>query len=832
MRRRIVKLLLAAAAFSFVLAGIGFFWARTQLQASLPHLDGTRQLQGLSAEVSVARDALGIPTIRGRTREDVARATGFVHGQDRFFQMDLSRRRAAGELAALVGRRAVPFDEDIRIHRFRPTARRALALMTADDRRLLEAYTDGVNGGLSSLGARPFEYFVLRQDPEPWLPEDSLLVVLSMFITLQDSTGSYEATLATMHDVLPGEMAAFMAPRGSEWDAPIVGEPFTVPPIPGPDVYNLRARRAGRPGIELPLRPQELIQLPTPDAQRPHVLAMVGGGTGTPLGVGAWELGVDRGEAAVGSNNWAVSGRLTPDGRPLIANDMHLTVRVPNTWYRATLEWPDAVNPSERRQLTGVTLPGVPALVVGSNTQVAWGFTNTYADWGDIILLEIDPSNSNRYRTPDGWRDFVRHDETIRVAGDDDVQVGVVWTIWGPVIKPDHRGRPRAFAWVAHSAERLAAPISRLENARTVVEAFDAANAMGVPGQNIVAVDRSGQIGWSVFGVIPRRNGLDGALPASWSDGRGWNGFLDISEYPRIIDPPSGRIWTANARVVDGDMLARLGDGGYEIGSRATMIRERLLASETFTQADMLDIQLDTRARFLERWRTLLLETLTPAAVRSNPERAQLREIVERDWTGHASPESAAYRLTRNFREQVSERVLAFVLAECYEADVEFDHTPLRRREAPVWKLVTERPMHLLDPRFETWNDLLAEAVDEVLENAGGDLRDRTWFEYNVTAYRHPLSASLPFIGRWLDMPRHAVPGDLYTTRMHWGAAAASERMIVSPGHEAGAILHMPSGQSGHPLSAFYANSHDAWVRGQPTSFNPGPTAHTLTLVP
>jgi penicillin amidase len=776
--------------------------------------------------VTVTRDALGIPTIRGRSREDVARATGFVHGQDRFFQMDLSRRRAAGELAALVGARAVPLDVDIRLHRFRAAARKALSLLSAADRALLEAYTAGVNSGLTSLGAVPFEYLVLRQDPAPWHPEDSLLVVLSMFITLQDSDASYEAALATMHDVLPEEMAAFLVPRGSEWDAPILGETFSVPPVPGPDVYNLRARRAGKPRFDLPPPPQEASRLPTPDSRRQGLAASV-------VGIEGWELGADRGEAAVGSNNWVIAGRLTDDGRPLVANDMHLTVRVPNAWYRATLEWSTPDNPSERHQLSGVTLPGVPSIVVGSNTYVAWGFTNAYADWGDIVLLELDPSNSNRYRTPDGWREFERHEEVIHAAGGDDTRTTIVWTIWGPVLEPDHRGRSRAFRWVAHSAERLAAPLTQLERARTIVEAFDAANRMGVPGQNMVAADRDGHIGWSVFGVIPRRVGFDGALPTSWADGtRGWNGFLDVQEYPRVLDPPSGRIWTANARVVDGEMLAKLGDGSFEIGSRATIIRDRLMEKDRFTRDDMLDIQLETRARFLERWRELLLQTLTPAVIGANRERARLREVVEGDWTGHASPESAGYRLTRNFREQVSDRVLAFVLAECYEANPAFAYTSLRRREAPIWTLVTERPMHLLDPQYATWDELLGDAIDEVLERAGGDLADRTWVEYNVTTYRHPLSAALPFVDRWLDMPRRPVPGDLYTPRMHWGSAAASQRMVVSPGQEANGILQMPTGQSGHPLSPFYGNSHEAWITGKPTPFYPGPAAHTLRLVP
>jgi penicillin amidase len=805
--------LVALAVVLLVIAGLAG-WAGLELRASLPQLDGERRVAGLSAPVQITRDELGVPTIRGATRVDVARATGFLHAQDRFFQMDLARRRAAGELAALVGGQALALDREIRIHRFRAEAQRALAMLGPNDSAALTAYTEGVNAGLASLGAAPFEYAVLRQDPEPWKAEDSLLVVLSMFITLQDTDGSYEATLATMHDVLPQAMFDFLAPRGSEQDTPLVGHAFAMPPVPGADVYDLRARRR---------------QLPTPNLQRPRT-------DQADLGFGTWNLGFAEREA-LGSNNFAVAGRLTANGGALVANDMHLNIRVPNTWYRAALEWTNAEDPATPHRLIGVTLPGVPAVVVGSNTHIAWGFTNTYADWSDVVLLDVDPAHPEQYRTPDGWRQFDRHDEIIKVAGQPDEHLTVTWTIWGPVLGPDHRERPRALRWVAHNAERLAVSITPLESARTVEDAFDVANGLGTPGQNIVVAERSGRIGWSVYGSIPRRTGLDGQLPQSWSDGsRRWDGWLEDAEYPRIVDPPGGRIWTANNRVVDGEMLAELGDGSYEIGSRARVIRDRLAQRETFTARDLLDIQLDTGATFLSRWRKVIVDLLASPLAGDSADRQLFLDLVGRSWPATVSPDSVGYRLTRQFRDIVSERVIAFMLAECYEADRAFDYTTVRRRDAAIWTLVTEQPEHLLDPRYASWSEFLLAAVDETIEQAmrdrTGTLRDRVWSEFNVVTFRHPLSAAIPFAGRWLDMPRVDMPGDLYTPRVHWGAIGASERMIVSPGRESEGIMHMPTGQSGHPLSPFYANSHGAWVRGEATPFLPGPARYSLTLTP
>jgi penicillin amidase len=826
--RRLVKVLAVLLVVLAVAVAAGLVWGRAQLRSSLPQLDGERKVPGLTAPVRVTRDGLGIPTVRAESRADAALATGFLHAQDRFFQMDLSRRRAAGELAALVGPVAVPADRAIRIHRFRAEARHALSLLRPSDRAVLDAYTAGVNAGLQALTAPPFEYLALRQTPKPWSTEDVLLVVLAMFVMLQDDDGSYEAALATMSDVLPPAMVDLLAPLGSEWDAPLVGPALQVPAIPGPDVYDLRTKRTGQP--------QRPIPAPQPPSADQATLSVPGAN---------WRLedlnlDIDDEEqerAALGSNNFVVAGRLTTDGKPLVANDMHLTIRVPNTWYRASLEWPDAANPGQPHRLTGVTLAGVPVVVVGSNSHVAWGFTNAYSDVSDIVMLDVDPARPDQYLTPQGWRAFDVYDEVIEVAGAPPEHQTVRWTEWGPLLEPDYRGRPRAYRWVAHSAEKLAATLAPMESARTIFEAFDDANGLGAPNQNMVAADGAGHIGWSVYGSVPRRIGFDGRTPVSWSDGsRKWDGWLTDAEYPRVIDPAEGRIWTANARVVNGDMLAKLGDGSYEIGSRAHAIRDRLFARDKFGVRDLLDIQLDTRADFLARWRTLVLKTLDDEGVAASNDRAVFREIVNTGWTGYASPDSAAYRLVRTFRETVSARVIAFLLSECYEADPSFNYTAVRRREAAIWHLVEMQPQHLLDPQYQTWSELLLASVDDTIDQLtaaqGGDLHDRVWSEYNVVAYRHPLSGAIPLLGRWLDMPRALLPGDLYTPRMHWGAVGPSERMIVSPGDEANGMMHMPTGQSGHPLSPYYANSHPAWAAGEPSPFLPGRPVHTLTLMP
>jgi penicillin amidase len=210
------------------------------VRGSLPILDGSVSIAGLVSTVTVERDALGVPTIRGSNRLDVARATGFVHGQDRFFQMDLMRRVAAGELSGLVGINAIELDKERRLHRLRAAARERVSNLSAAERDLLVAYSEGVNSGLQSLRAAPFEYMLLRARTQPWLPEDTILVNFAMYFQLNDSDASRDDAYATLHDGLPGLMREFILNEGTEWDAPLVGDALPVPPPPGPAVCDLQ----------------------------------------------------------------------------------------------------------------------------------------------------------------------------------------------------------------------------------------------------------------------------------------------------------------------------------------------------------------------------------------------------------------------------------------------------------------------------------------------------------------------------------------------------------------------------------------------------------------
>jgi penicillin amidase len=816
-RRRRWPLLLGGTAAAVVLAaGGGGAYLQSRLRASLPQVEGERTVAGLGAPVRIERDAFGVPLVRGGSRLDVARATGFLHAQERFFQMDLLRRDAAGELAVLFGRPALEMDREARPLRLRRVARRSVRAARSDERDLLAAYTGGVNAGLGALRAPPPEYLALQAKPAKWRDEDSLLCALAMYRNLQGRQPWQESVLGLMRETLPPALVDFLAPVGTEWDAPIEGERIPMPPVPGPDAVDLRKTMPEEPvaGIAEP-----------PDSS---ALALLG----LPGAFGAAGLGDD---FARGSNSWAVAGAHTADGGALLANDMHLGISVPNTWYRISLAFPGS---DGERRITGVTLPGAPFVVVGSNGHVAWGFTNSEGDWADLVVLEPEPGDAEAYLTPAGPRRIDREIETIEVQGEKPESLVVESTIWGPVIDSDHRGRRRALAWVALRDGGLNVSLVRMEATGSLDEALALAPEVGIPNQNFVVADRSGRIGWTIIGRIPRRVGHDGSVPVSWADGKnGWDGWLAPEECPRVVDPPSGRIWTANARVVGGEKLAKVGVGGYDLGARQGQIRDDLLALEKASESDMLQVQLDDRALFLARWQRLLLGILTPDAVAKDTRRAEARWLAEA-WGERASIGSVGYRVVRAFRERVRGLVLDPLLAPARAKDAKRlrpGTAPNARWEGPVWALVTERPPNLLDRRFETWDALLLAALDGVLEELtrdGRPLAERTWGERNTTLIRHPLSRAVPRIGFFLDMSRQPLPGDSNMPRFQSPSAGASERLAVSPGHEERGYFHMPCGESGHPLSPHYADGHAAWAKGQPTPFLPGPAVNVLTLVP
>ena len=780
----------------------GWYWLR--FRGSLPQLDGTATVAGLAAAVTIERDALGVPTIRGETRTDVARALGWLHAQDRFFQMDTLRRVAAGELAEVFGARAVPRDRASRRHGFRRLAQEVLARLGAEHRAVLESYTAGVNAGLAALREPPFEYLVLRDAPQPWRAEDTFLVAYAMTLEFQEKQVGYELSLMTLRDQLGHDALGFLAPIVTPTDAALDGTTAPLAPIPGPKVIDVRGKKTAAlaPATASPERD------PFPFFARDP-------------------------EAVTGSNAFALAGAHAASGAALLANDMHLDHAVPNTWYRAVLHYAG-------RRIAGVTLPGAPVVVAGSNGRVAWGFTVSYADTGDLVVVDPSSIAPSLYTAP-GQSELVAFEtrqETIRVKGGEPVVAEFPRTIWGPLIEAtDHRKRPLALRWIAHEPETTNLGLLDLENAATATEALTIAHRSGVPALNFLVADAAGAVAWTIAGRLPSRMGYDGRVPVPWAFGdRKWDGLLPPEAVPVIHGEASalpGRLWSGNQRHVGGEALAKVGDGAMHRAPRAAQIRDGLAPLAQATPKDLLAVQLDDRALFLQPWHALLLETLTPAALAQRKSRANLRAAAEK-WEGRASIDAVSYRLVREFRAAVHARVFTPIFASCVEAYPAFSRRELQL-EGACWQILREKPLHLLAAQFATWDDLLLAALDDTIaavEKDGASLAQSTWGQRNRLQMKHPFVRSYPWLARWLAMPPDPLPGDADMPRAQVPGHGPSERFAVSPGREEEGIFHMPGGQSAHPLSPFFRAGHEAWVRGEATPFLPGKTQHTLTLKP
>lgn len=808
-----LKKILLSLMVLLLLAAAAVYWI---FRSSLPELTGELTSADLTGPVVIQRDQQGLATISGENRDDLAYATGFVHAQERFFQMDLMRRRAAGELSEILGKVTLNVDKNARVHRFRARAKKFIAQFSNTDRALLAAYTKGVNAGLKKLSSKPFEYYLLGSEPQPWHAEDSLLVSYSMYFTLQYGNAANEWQAYLLEKTLPESLSRFLLYQRSEWDVPLEQDVTPYQPMLLPKLQDLSFK-------EKPAKKN---------------LQALKNSENDPWGI-------------IGSNNWSMSGQMTKSGAAMLANDMHLGIRVPNTWFRLrllltkssssipNLASTPASTPASTMDVSGVSLPGTPLIVVGSNTFVAWGFTNTSADWGDLVKLKLNPENEQQYLSVNGYRNFEIFDEPIKIKGEKAADFKVRETIWGPVVDGPS-DELMAYKWVAHYIQGANLGLAKMEKVKSVVEAAALADQMGMPAQNAMLVDRFGNIGWTVFGAIPRRIYDDSfsenqyQRPQDWSTGQmGWDGWLTTAEYPKVINPVDYRLWTANNRVVSGHDLKIMGDGRFGHAARAKQIRDDLFALKSdVEEKDFLAIQLDDRAIFLTRWQQLLQQLLRGT---DNQKLKPYLDYVSH-WGAKAAVDSVGYRLVKEFRLAVFRDILARVSKPCTDKYKKCNiYRASRQLENPIWAIVSGRDKSWLSEGFSNWNDYLESraiaAFDKTL-NGKQPLSSYTWGDSSRLNIVHPLSRFVPGLGYLTDMPHETMQGDRDMPNVAGRSFGASERLVVSPGHEQQGILHMPTSQAGNPLTPYYGVGHEDWVKGVATPLLPGKTRWKLVLKP
>ena len=736
------------------------------LSLSLPNLDGEKTADVISKPVTLARDTYGQAVIRAKNRQDATYALGYAHGQDRFFQMDLLRRNAAGELSELFGEAAIKLDKRMRFHQLRARSRVIMQRLPEQDKQLLTMYTRGVNEGLNQTSLNGFEYMLLGAEAKPWRNEDSLLVIFSMYLDLQGGTFYRDEALINL-DALYGESMRQFLLQPSQYQAALDGSTLTQDSVSIPTLKQQ----------ETVLAPIEIVE-----------------------------------QNQYGSNNWAVTGSITHSGQAMLSDDMHLGLSVPSIWYRAQLNY---VYNNEQIQVTGVTLPGAPALVVGSNDHIAWGFTNGYLDTADWIELS------------EGDKTWQVEERIALPSGESEVYQ-LHLSDYGPV--KEIQGKLFALSWVAHQPYALNLELLRFERAKTVDEALSLAPHVGIPVQNLMVVDNQGNAAWKPMGAIPARtNPADVAQPSE-DYAKLWQ-FNELQR-PHVKNPKSGKLWTGNSRVVSKVAHQRFGDGGYALGARSAQIRDRLFEKSKFNEADFYEIQLDNEARFLLPWHQHLTALLRHDAV------AQAKYEIDlgwlNDWQQCACPNSVGYTLVRHYRDSLINTVFVSVQHKLNQSQSGL--RPLKNYLEPaLWQIIQNRPESWLHGH-DDWHALQLAAYEQAKKKLtnqyGPKMSDWTWGEVNALQVQHPFSKQLPVLRHLLDMPKYKGFGDSFMPAVQRPEFGASQRFIVQPGRLEKAVMTVSGGQSEHPLSPYYKTGFEDYAEGKNTPLLPSEIKHEIVFVP
>ena len=806
---KILRVALAGIlALAFLLAGAGW-WI---LQRALPQLDGSVALPGLRAEVSVERDALGVPHIRAQSLEDLVLAQGYVLAQDRLWQMDLLRRAAAGDLSEIFGPVALEHDRENRAFGFRQAAEACVAAMPAERRALFEAYARGVNLYIAERRGRlPAEFVALRYEPHPWTPVDSLLIAANLY---KELTGFWKDQMlrAEVSRIVGPDLAhdLYAATADSPWDHPLVG---LAPPADthGPAPAKSAAARARESllasnALSLPLAPESLW---------------------TPAD-GDLPLFEQTSRAAGGSNNWVVAGARTASGKPMLANDTHLGWSVPCVWYMLHLTAPGW-------NVQGFTFPGAPLVVIGHNDRIAWGFTNNFADVQDVFIETFRSPTSLDYRVNGDWQTAsVRH-ELIHVRGQRDELLDVLVTRHGPVIRRDG---PTGFAirWTATDPGGLDVTYSALGQAQNWAEFVKLIRRNPGPAQNAVYADVDSHIGYVVASKVPVRRSPTGGVPVSGdTDDHEWTGYIPLEELPNLFDPPDGMIATANARVV-GPAYRWFLTENCMAPYRVARIYDLLRGRKGLRPADFIKIQTDI---YSYPHVQLALE-LKKARGHVHPADAQTDFILamEENWNGFADKEA----VVMSFLEFTRRALLANLLRPHLGQDV--GKYQWMRSEVFLENVLRERPARWLPPQFKSYDELLISSADLAVQKleaasrpSGPARREWAWGVFNILRMNHPLGRS-GILERALSIGPLPISGSAFSVKQIAPTFGPAMRFVADLADWDAALMNITSGESGQVLSANYRDQFPAWYdgRGVPSAFTDAAEqpkdVHRLRLLP
>lgn len=818
--------------FLVILVGAVAWWF---IYRPLPQLDGSIGLPGLQQQVTVDRDGWGVPHIRAASAEDAAEAQGYVMAQDRLWQLDLLRRVARGQLSEILGERTLQIDKDFRTLGLGRVADREAITLEPEPREILEAYARGVNEFIRQhASSLPLEFSLLRYKPEPWKPADTLAISGYMYRTLAD-TREREIDRAKVTARAGADRAKDLFSIESPLDHFVVGDPN----VPN-DGSQRSATDPDEDDDDDDMQPDTVFKA---DLARPSGAAAENSApdltSELAQSVVAF-LAESRHEirAGLGSNNWVVSGGHTATGKPLLANDTHLELMLPSIWYEVHVTAPGW-------NVKGITLPGSPMIIIGHNDRIAWGFTNNGADVLDLYIETFNPAAADEYRVKNAWVKAQIIDETIRVKGRPDEHLQVVVTRHGPVV---HREGDKGFAmrWTATEPGGLANSYTWLGKARNWKEFREAMKQVWGPAQNAVYADVEGNIGYIMAARVPIRKKGHGEVPVPGdADDYEWTGYIPFEQLPQALNPGSGFIATANARVVGPNYKPYLTDR-WEEPYRTARIYDLLHDRRDLRVEDMLKVQTDTYSYP----HAFLAEQLLAAAKTVKPRDPRAQRLIDglKDWNGIADANSAEISFLFAVRNSALKLVLEPVLGE---------DTGLYQWRSTTFlqKTLTDRPSKWLPAAYKNYDELLSAAADDgvkkLAENSASERADNwAWKKFNSLDMFHPLGhdseksasaiqrVSAHVLKATLSITGKPQSGTIYSVRAASKTHGPAMRFVANPANWDESILLLPSGESGQPGSSHYSDQFSYWYEGKPifAPFSEAAEAkakrHTLTLKP
>jgi penicillin G amidase len=799
-------LLSLALAVALLIAG-ALLYAYLIARSALPQLDGTLQIQGLSAPVTITRDQHGLPTIEAANMEDLFFAQGYVTAQDRLWQMDVMRRFGAGELSEILGEETLKLDREQRILGLRAAAKKSLEMATAADQANFAAYARGVNAFIAQHAGRlPIEFRILKYRPKPWQPEDSVVIANQM---VKDLNYYY------LPDILAHEK--ILAKLGPELAA---------------DLYVNRSWHDRPPTVMREDMTQPQNQKDSDDEDDDDDSGPDNSVT-QQLPAAIWAQ--HEPEAVNGSNNWVVSGAHTVTGKPLLSNDMHLGHQMPNLWYEAHLK-------SGKLDVAGVSLPGMPYVIVGHNQRIAWGFTNVGPAVIDLYIENFNQQGA--YQTPQGWVQPEHRMEVMHVKGQPDVTVDVKSTRHGPIITDLIPGetRPLALRWTLYDGLHM--PFFDVGAAQNWQEFRRTFSQLDAPGQNVVYADVDGNIGYQATGHIPIRAAGDGSLPVSGADNaHEWTGYIPFDKLPSSYNPPSGIIATANGRITPDDYKYSI-SMEWEAPWRTARIYHVLESGRKFSPADMLalenDVHSDNDLFAAERFVYAVDHAAKPSA------RAKQAADLMRNWDGRMLNSSAAPTIAVRSAQELTRLLLEPKLGPAPDDPKEQEETlnwkSYRWLMRTVWlqNVMLHQPRRWLPEKYPNYDELLSAAVEAAVSGpqAPKDLASWHWGAFNVVDIEHPILSKIPVLRQWAEPGVKEQSGSAYTVKAVTRHHGPSERFTADLADLDQSTLNVVTGQAGNFLSPFYMDQWKAWYEGTtfPLPFTPNAVdaakAHRLVLEP